>query len=65
MSPVTQLVLLAVFAAAGWGVGELAGANWITRGAGAVGGSLAGLATLNLIKDKFGSLEDEGPREEP
>ena len=63
MSPVTRLVLLAVFAAMGWGGGELVAGNWGGRIVGALGGLLAGLAVMSAIQDKLGSLEDEGPRE--
>lgn len=66
MSLVTQLVLLGVFAAAGWGLGEmLVGGNWIARISGAAGGLMAGFAVRDLIREKLSFLEDDSPREPP
>ena len=66
MSIVTQLIFLAVFGAAGFGVGEmLVGGNWIARVAGTAMGLLAGFAVRDFIRERLGPLEDDGPREPP
>jgi outer membrane lipoprotein SlyB len=66
MSLVTQIIFLAVFGAAGFGVGEmLVGGSWIARVIGTVAGLLAGFAIRDFINENLGSLEDEGPRDPP
>lgn len=66
MSLVTQLIFLAVFGAAGFGLGELlVSGNWIARGIGIAAGVFAGLAARDFINEKLGPLEDDGPRDPP
>ena len=63
MTFVTQLVLLAIFAASGWGLGDLLlNGNWIARIAGALAGLAAGFAVRDMLREKLGALREDDAR---
>ncbi len=66
MTLVTKLIILLVFAAVGWGLGELlVSGSWVARISGAVGGLAGGFALRDLLKEKLGSLVEDDVREPP